>query len=46
MKQLAGEGHDYTAALRELFDLDPRHTEAVRTPPPELRDTDPRGGER
>lgn len=33
VKQLAGEGHDYTLALRELFDLDPRQTSVVATPP-------------
>ncbi|KNX36225.1 glutamyl-tRNA reductase [Luteipulveratus halotolerans] len=33
VKQLAGEGHDYTAALRELFDLDPRDAATVATPP-------------
>ncbi|MDF8264650.1 glutamyl-tRNA reductase [Luteipulveratus flavus] len=33
VKQLAGEGHDYTAALRELFDLDARQTATVSTPP-------------
>lgn len=33
VKQLAGEGHDYTAALRELFDLDQRETATVATPP-------------
>ncbi|AKU17991.1 glutamyl-tRNA reductase [Luteipulveratus mongoliensis] len=33
VKQLAGEGQDYTTALRELFDLDPRDTATVSTPP-------------
>lgn len=33
VRQLAGEGHDYTAALRELFDLDAAGTATVSTPP-------------
>lgn len=32
VKELAGQGHDHTAALRELFDLDPRHPQAVSRP--------------
>ncbi|WP_018157070.1 glutamyl-tRNA reductase [Demetria terragena] len=35
IKELAGEGHDYTAALRALFDLDPAHAAAVTRPPAE-----------
>ncbi|MCE7083501.1 glutamyl-tRNA reductase [Streptomyces sp. ST2-7A] len=37
VKELAGEpgGADYAAALRELFDLDPRTAEAVRRPDPD-----------
>lgn len=32
IKQLAGEGQDYTAAVRELFDLDPSHPSSVSVP--------------
>lgn len=33
VKQLAGEGQDYTGALQQLFDLDPRHVDVLSTPP-------------
>lgn len=44
IKQLAGEGQDYTNALRELFDLDPRHAVAVSRPETEPK-PDGQGGE-
>lgn len=37
VKQLAGEGQDYTGALQQLFDLDPRHVDVLSTPPPPVR---------
>lgn len=49
IKELAGEGQDYTTALRELFDLDPAHAAVVAQPSreqvgePTARDDD--GGE-
>lgn len=33
IKELAGEGQDYTGAVRALFDLDPAHPTAVVQPP-------------
>ncbi|YAL83773.1 glutamyl-tRNA reductase [Dermacoccaceae bacterium W4C1] len=37
VKELAGQGHDYTGALRELFDLDPRHVDVLSAPTPDQR---------